>query len=239
MNYKVNLPIFEGPMDLLLFLIKKEELNIYDIPIGTITQQYLEYLSIMEQLNLEIAGDFILMSATLMRIKAQMLLPAVAEDGEEIEDPRKELVQNLIEYQKFKDVAYDLSVKEEYQSNLFKREYFKFVPEEDVQLELEMDDVTLFKLTQAFHTVLHRKDKIDFHRIELLQYSVDEQILYLEEKINKQNKISFFSLFENFSNKLILVMTFLALLELIRRQVVKVRQSRHFNDIWVVRNSTK
>lgn len=240
MAYRVKLQNFEGPLDLLLFLIKKNEVDIYDIPIAEITSQYLEYVEIIKLLDLESAGEFILLAATLIRIKARMLLPRPQiDEEEEIIDPRMELVSRLLEYRKFKELAFKLSDLEAEQSKVFTRGYYHEVeqePEGEVELN---EDVTLFSLISAFKQVLDRMPKEAFHHVVDIQISLEEQIEYILNRLVNGKPITFFELVSHIRDRLIIVVTFIALLELIKRGELIARQSKSFGEIWIVRKSDR
>jgi segregation and condensation protein A len=240
MAYRVKLQNFEGPLDLLLFLIKKNEVDIYDIPIAEITSQYLEYVEIIKLLDLESAGEFILLAATLIRIKAKMLLPRPQTDeDEEIIDPRMELVNRLLEYKRFKELAFKLSDLEDEQSKVFPRLYY---PEFEEQLDggIELDeDVTLFSLISAFKQVLDRMPRETFHQVQDIPISLEEQIDYILSRLTVSKQITFFDLISHIRDRLIIVVTFIAMLELIKRGELIVRQSDAFGEIWIVRKSDR
>lgn len=232
MSYKVKLENFEGPLDLLLFLIKKNEVDIYDIPIAEITQQYLEYIRLMRMLDLELAGDFILMAATLMRIKARMLLPSpqFEEEVEEV-DPRQQLVQQLLEYKRFREVADALSEKEEEQRKIFPRSYFNFGFVHTVADRPQ--SVTFFDLIWAFNEALKRLPESSYHEIEPVAITVEEQIHFILNFLDQKEKFSFFDLISHVESKIVLVVTFFAILELIRRGKILVQQEQPFAEIWI------
>jgi segregation and condensation protein A len=231
-EYKVKLERFEGPLDLLLFLIKKEEINIYDIPIAQITRQYLEYIRMMELLNLELAGEFLVMAATLMRIKARTLLPRNPEEAEEEDDPRLQLVQQLVEYQRFKQAAGGLEAMEYQRRLLFPR------PEggdgDDI-VELECA-CGLFDLIAAFKKVLE-KAEVRCLDVKAEEISIEEKIEFLRRKIEEAEVLAFGDLFEAGSPRSHLVVTFLALLEILRQGFATVKQTKAFGEIWIHRAS--
>jgi len=236
MTYKVRLEIFEGPLDLLLYLIKKEELDIYDIPIAKITDQYLEYLEIMKMLDLDIAGEFIVMAATLMQIKSKMLLPPeeVTQQETEEEDPRAELVQKLLEYKKFKEVADKLAEKEADANRFYSRQSSEkpvFETEDSPFFE-----ASIFDLLTAFSKILKEIPKETFHRIVKDQFTVGEKIHDIFHLLIKEPKIYFSRLFKEARSKIEIIVTFLALLELIRLKEIVVVQHGHFGEIEIIRN---
>ncbi len=229
MDYLVRIESFEGPLDLLLYLIKKQEINIYDIPIAEITRQYLEFIRVMDLLNLELAGEFLIMAATLLRIKARMLLPrAIDEDGQE-EDPRLELVQQLLEYQRFKQVASTLQTMEYQRSLLFPRP----VSGGDGKQDLEQC-YSIFDLISAFKKVLERMETTHLE-IEADSISIEEKIEYLKSRLIVAQTVRFESLLDEQTTVLDLIVTFLALLELLRMGMAKVRQTKPFGTIWITR----
>ena len=240
MAYRIKLNNFEGPLDLLLFLIKKNEVDIYDIPIAEITAQYLEYVEIIKLLDLESAGEFILLAATLIRIKAKMLLPRPQTDEEEeIIDPRLELVSRLLEYKRFKDLAVKFSDLEDKQSEAFSRGYYEEI-EPGLEGGIDLDeDVTLFSLISAFKQVLDRIPRETFHHVEIIQTSLEEQIDYILNRLVKGKQITFFELVSHIRDRIIIVVTFMALLELIKRGELITRQSKAFGEIWIVRKSDR
>lgn len=234
-EYKVKLEVFEGPLDLLLYLIKKDEVDIYDIPIELITRQYVETLNLMRMLDLNIAGEFLVMAATLMMIKSRMLLPV--EDRPEMEpeedDPRWDLVRKLIEYKKFKDAAGNLHDMEVRQANMFNRgtEDLVIEPEPGVGLE----DVSIFDLISAFNEALKNVKVEDIGDIFADQFTVADKIEVILERIKREERISFSSLFQNMAMRHEIVCTFLALLELIRLKQIKALQKVVFGEIMMVR----
>ncbi|MDP8217649.1 MAG: segregation/condensation protein A [Candidatus Theseobacter exili] len=232
-DYKVSLEIFEGPLDLLLYLIKKEEVDIYDIPIFKITKQYLRYLDLMKMLDLDIAGEFLRLAAELMYIKSRMLLPSIERepvDEEDIEDPRSELVRKLIEYKKFKDVAGDLEELEEKRSQwIEKRDEDAVLPEE----EIDMDDISIFDLLTAFSDVLSRAKEENLKEIFEEQIRVEDKIKFLQRRLKNERSFSFFSIFQEETTRMEIIVTFLAILELIKSQELKVRQKKNFHEILI------
>lgn len=229
--YQVKLPIFEGPFDLLLHLIKKEKINIYDIPIAKITNQYLEYLSLMEVLDLEVASEFLVIAALLLSIKSKMLLPKPTietEEEEKIEeDPRLELAKRLIEYKKYKEASSKLEQRLSFFHEIYTRPY------ELEKEEAELVECDLFELVKAFQKILKEKEG----KIEILldDTSIEEKMEYLQKLLQTQEKICFFSLFKDTQKKMDVIVTFLALLELIRLKKVYVRQHKLFSKIWIYR----
>jgi segregation and condensation protein A len=233
MSYKVKLEVFEGPLDLLLYLIKKNEIDIYDIPIAVITEQYLEYLELMRMLDLNIAGEFLVIAATLIHIKSKMLLPPDEKEllPEEEEDPREELVRRLLEYKRFKEVAGILQDLEGQRKKMFTR---------DIPFEVEPGEVffeaSLFDLITAFTRVLKEVPKEMFQEIIKDEFSVEQKVHDLLHLLVKTPVMSLFNLFKNSKNKPEIIAIFLAVLELIRLKEIIVVQRQNFSDIEIVRN---
>ncbi|NOZ55874.1 MAG: segregation/condensation protein A [Calditrichaeota bacterium] len=233
MPYKVQLENFEGPLDLLLYLIRKNEVDIYDIPIAEITRQYLEYLDVIQHLDLDRASEFILMAATLIRIKAQMLLPRPElEEDEEYEDPRQELVQKLLEYQRFKTVAEALAERETEHRDLLPRSFFYFEGNGH-DSEPPAPSVSLFDLIAVFKEVMQRAPERDYHAVQPLPVTVEEQIEYVVDYLAERGHALFADLIRELPDRLTMVVTFVAILELIRRGAVQVRQASPFGEIWI------
>ncbi len=238
MSYKVKLEIFEGPLDLLLYLVKQNHLEITKIPIARITDQYLKYLELMQALDLEIAGEFLVMAATLMQIKSRMLLPPEALTPEEAEepDPSQELIQRLLEYQRFKQAAEVLSTMEKNRLVQLSRP----VPPEGAPVSEteELMEASLFDLLNAFS--LFMKGQISrelFHEIIKDEFTVEEKVVLLRGLIQERGKLGFMELFGAARNTAEMIATFLALLELIRLKEVVVRQTQLFGEILILRNS--
>jgi len=231
-SYSVKLPIFEGPLDLLLHLIRENKIDIYDIPIALITHQYLEYLELMKELNLDIAGEFLVMAATLIHIKSRMLLP-VDEDvpEEDREDPRIELVQRLLEYQAFKEASLALREREIEWSNIFTRS-----PESgelDAEGELNLFDLSLFDLLGAFKRILE-KTPPEIVTITREALTVKDRIAYILERIEDTDAIRFEDLFDGDRTRPRLIVTFVALLEILRLGLARAYQEETFGSIWII-----
>jgi len=235
MTYKIKLEVFEGPLDLLLYLIKKEELNISDIPISRITDQYLEYLELMQLMDLDIAGEFLVMAATLMHIKSKMLLPPDETAQEEIEeDPRAELVKRLLEYKKFKEAASELAGMEKQQKHLFPRVGTARAEEIDVQKDI-LFEASLFDLITAFTKVLKDIPKDVFHQVIKDEFTVSEKMHDILHMMVEKQSIFFLELFKAAKHKREMITIFLALLELIRLKAVIIQQAIVFGDIEIIR----
>ena len=237
---RVSLEIFEGPLDLLLYLIKKDEVDIYEVSIERITDQYLEYIDTFKILNIELASEFIVMAANLMYIKSRTLLPrneqAPEEDIDE-EDPRWELIRQLVEYKKFKDAANYLEKREVENQKFYSAEQ-QFC--DDLEEEGEpIVNVGIFELIQAFQGVLKRfDDEDDLTEIADDRFTVSDKIDYLITNVSKGQKVKFYQLFEEASTKSEVLVTFLALLELIRLNEFQVRQNGVLGEIELTRNNS-
>lgn len=235
-EYNVALEVFEGPLDLLLYLIKKDELDIHDIPIGRITDQYLEYINLMKVLDLNIAGDFMVMSSTLMLIKSRMLLPVTDQiDEEEEEDPRWDLVKQLLEYKKFKDIAEHLEDLETNMENIFVREG------DHVQLgaspDIDIQDASVFDLITALNDALERIGEEDIEEIFAEEYTVNQKVNYITETLKITSSLSISDLFDGMISRQEIVCTFLAVLELMKLNSIKAIQNESFGSIMI--ESTK
>ncbi len=232
--YSIKLPAFEGPLDLLLHLIKENKIDIYDIPIAIITHQYLQYIELMKELNLEIAGEFLVMAATLIQIKSRMLLPVDEEElPDDYEDPRLELVQRLLEYQAFKEASFSLKEKHESWRDHYWREPLEGVKEEQEEAELELFDLSLFDLITAFKKLLEKvpEDALEISREKL---TIKDKISLIVERLESAETIKFESLFTEDSTRTELVVTFIALLEVIRLGLARGYQDKEFGEIWII-----
>lgn len=241
MTIDVKLQVFEGPLDLLLHLIEKNQVNIYDIPIVTITEQYLEYIEAMQTQDLDITSEFLVMAATLLSIKAKMLLPKEEETEEEEEDPRAELVRRLLEYKMYKYAAAELKDMElDASYALYKQ---ATIPEAvaDYQEEIDLDElcngITLNRLNEIFQMVMKKQvDKIDpirsrFGTIEKEEVSIEDKMNYIREEVRGLKGISFRTLLEMQASKINIIVTFMAVLELMKVGAITVRQEQLFDDI--------
>ncbi|RJP74609.1 MAG: segregation/condensation protein A [Candidatus Abyssobacteria bacterium SURF_17] len=229
MTYKLKLTNFEGPLDLLLHLIKLNEVDIYDIPIATITEQYVEYLKMMEQLDLEIASEFLVMAATLVEIKSRMLLPTQPGEEEQEDDPRFELIEQILEYKKYKELADNLDHMAAVESTHFQR---NFKEEEDLETGEPLIEVSLFELLQAFKRVLEYATEEPFREITLEEVSIEEKMEEIRALLKQKGNILLDEIFGGAATtKVALISTFLALLELIRLKEVVARQTKLFAEI--------
>ncbi len=240
LTYTIRIEAFEGPFDLLLFFIERDELDIYDIPIAKIADDFLGYVHTMENLNIDMASEFILVAATLMRIKAKMLIPRkeVDEQGNEI-DPREELIQRLIEYKSYKEVTEELRRKEESRSMSF--------PRGNVQVELaalaeealadaELESLTLYKLLQAFKRVMDRLEEAKrnpVHTIVQYTFTIQEEQSHIVNKLVQKPRLDFIDVFATCESRIHAIVTFLALLEMINNQVVRILSGEGINNFWI------
>jgi len=228
--YTVRLEIFEGPLDLLLHLIQKNELDIFNIPMALITEQYLETLNVMKVLNLDIAGEYLLMASTLLHIKSKMLLPTPSEEEEEEgEDPRAELVRRLLEYQKYKQASAEIERRPMLDRDVFIR--LALVDEEEPREE-ERLEVNLFELLDAFRQVLERAKPEAFHEVILDRVSVEEKVQDILSLLQRENRsIAFHLLFPEQASRRVIIVTFLAILELVKMKLIRIFQSALFETI--------
>lgn len=237
MSYKLTLDIFEGPLDLLLYLIKKDDLDIKDIPIVEVTAQYMQYIEMMKMLDLDLVGDFLVMAATLMQIKSRMLLPPeeMAQEAEE-EDPRDELARRLEEYKQFKEAAESLQIKEKQRRDLFVRqideEQIKELKEEAKEVYVEAN---LFDLINALSEALKRVPEEVVHSIAREEYTVEQKVKEVLHRLMDHSRILLKDIFTQARSKNEAIVTFLAVLELIRLKEVRVMQRRLFSDIEMCR----
>jgi segregation and condensation protein A len=246
-EYRVKLPLYEGPLDLLLSLIRKNKVDIYDIPISSITGQYLQYLDIMKELNLDVAGEFLLMAATLIQIKSKMLLPLDEQPDPEEEDPRLELVERLIKYQSFKEAAYSLREREkEWEDVFFKEQTIADgQPEAPYQAPHEapheapyqetapcLFNVNLYDLLEALKKVMEKKPQ-ESKYITWEVLTIKSKIAIILQQLEKGEEINFTEIFQYDVNKMDYIVTFLALLEMLKLGLIIARQNHHFGDIYI------
>lgn len=238
-TYTVDIEVFEGPLDLLLYLLRREELDIYDIPIEHITRQYVKYIEMMRMLDLSVAGEFLVMASTLMVIKSRMLLP-VEERAEEEEsageetDPRWDLVRQLVEYKKYKDAAACLMRRERVNSEMFCLGTPSILPGQSVQgPEMVLGDIGLFDLLTAFQSVLERLPDDSFGHLEPMPWTVTDKMEEIISLSLRDKPLTFSGLFHQGSPRREVIVTFLALLELLRLRQVAARQSEVFGTITI------
>lgn len=240
MSFEIKLPLFEGPFDLMLFFIERDELDIYDIPIFKITNDFLDYLHHLEKMEIEVASEFILFAATLMKIKSKMLIPRpeINEHGEEV-DPREELIRHLLEYKKYKSVIGELATLEENQLAKEKRgnilsELKQLSKVDDV--EAEMQDLDLYKLLKVYQKVMSkfaaRTDETK-HTVVQYPYSIEQQKDFVMDKISFRDKVPFTEFITYKPDKIFVIYTFLAILELLQLSLVTIKIGEGFNNFWV------
>ena len=228
--YTIRLEMFEGPLDLLLHLIHKNELDITNIPIALITEQYLEYLKLMKVLNLDVAGEYLLMASTLLYIKSKTLLPTSSEEeAEEGEDPRAELIRRLLEYQKYKGAAAELEKRPMLDRDVFTRS----TPMETEDREEEKRvEVSLFELVEAFRKILERVATEEFHEVVLDRLSVEERVQELLSLLQRERRsMAFHLLFPEQASRRMIIITFLAVLELVKMKLIRIFQLAPFETI--------
>lgn len=240
MSFEIKLPLFEGPFDLLLFFIERDELDIYDIPIAQITRDFLNYLHQLEELNIEVASEFIVVAATLMRIKARLLLPrpSLDEDGNEI-DPRDELVKHLLEYKKYKSVVGEFQSLEEH--NLEKEKRGNVIKEikklsEITNVESELQDLDLYKLLRTYEKVMDQfivESNKPLHTIVQFPYTIEEQKQYIFQELEKKGKLSFHEIIRHYPYKIAIIFNFLAILEILQSKLVNISLGEGFNNFWL------
>lgn len=230
MSYRVKLAVFEGPLDLLLHLIKKEEVDIYDIPVARITDEYLQYLNLLETMNLDVAGEYLVMAATLTHIKSRMLLPPSEDEAEEPdEDPRADLVQQLVEYQRYREAAMALGERPVLTRDVFRRDPAAL--ETDQGEGIRLRDVSVTDLLEAFREVMERALRESFHEIVTEEISVDECVELIVRRMEMDGPLRFRDLFAGAPSRRRMVATFLALLELVKRQAIQARQEEDGAEI--------
>jgi segregation and condensation protein A len=228
-SIRVEVPAFQGPLDLLLHLIQRDEIDIYDIPIAHITRQYLVTLELMRELDLELAGEFLVMAATLMRIKARMLLPPVLSEEEE-EDPREGLVRQLLEYRRFKEAAKDLERLETDRRLLWERGAPAQLEDPEAG---ELVPVSLFRLLDSLRRVLERSKPTPVHTIQAESISLEEAIALMKERLRERPRLLFEEVLEQFETRLEQITAFLGLLELLKQGFVNAVQEELFGPIWI------
>ncbi len=240
-SFEIKIPLFEGPFDLLLFFIKRDELDIHDIPIAKITNDFVAYIGHLEKLNIEVASEFILVAATLMRIKAKMLLPRVEKDeeGNDI-DPREDLVKHLLEYKKYKSVLAELA---EMEGNVLEREKRGNVIKEIKKIgavnnvEAELQDIDLYKVLKVYQKVMYRfehKPKEVKHEVVPYPYHIDDQKVYIKSLLSKHSKVSFEKIIADNPDRIAVIFNFLAILELLAINHISLVIGEGFNNFWVV-----
>ena len=239
-SYTVRIAHFEGPFDLLLYFIQRDELDIYDIPIAKITDDFLAYIQELERLNIDIASEFILVAASLMRIKAKMLIPRkeLDEDGNEI-DPREELVTRLLEYKRYKEVLGTFEEMEQERSLKIERGNAKAEIKKisaKALVDVELESLNTYNLFKAFRRALERYKNVQdkyIHQIVKFPYTVKDQQIYIKDRLKDVDKLDFDDLFKDLENRMHAIVTFLALLELVNAQMIKITDGVSTNSFWL------
>jgi len=233
MDYEVKLDIFEGPLDLLLYLIKKNELDIYNIPIALITKQYLEYIDILKTLNLDLAGEYLVLAATLVHIKSKLLLPETPEDGEEEADPRHELVEQLLEYQVFKNASQSLLAREVLERDVFTRGAapVEAPPPGDDDDRHAWQEIGLFELVDAFRQVLGNLGQPELMAIDMDRTSLADRINEIMDQLREHQSLTFTELLNGRHERRLIIYTLLALLELVKQRMIRICQAGTFGVI--------
>ena len=230
--YNVKLENFPGPLDLLLYFIRRDEIDVYDIPIARITAEYMETLEIMQTLNLNVAGEFILMAATLMRIKAKMLLPKPQlGDEDEVEDPRAKLIQQLLEYQRFKEMAYDLDKLAMERDQYHPRGFEMNSPDLEEDASTYLKDVTLYEIARLFKNAMENMPVIQPYELHREQVQLSDQKALIFRSFDIDGRLCFSALIKKLKTKLEVVVTFLAVLELVRMRQIIVIQNDLFGEM--------
>ena len=227
-SYKAELEGIKAPLGVLLYLIKRDNIDIYDIPIAKITKDYLEYLDLMEELQIDLAGEFFVMAATLMRIKIQMLL----RQDDEIEDPREELVRNLVEYRKMVEAAQSMKAMEDRRYMVFKRP----VPQKEKELRAEPElELNLFEIMRAFRDIISQFETQRVSEVQPEEFTIEDKIEVVVARLASTSQIMFREFFDDASSRIEVVVTFMAILELMKRAVIRCVQNGAFGEIWVYR----
>jgi segregation and condensation protein A len=239
-QYTIKIEKFEGPFDLLLFFIERDELDINNIPIAKITDDFLAYIKDLEQLNIDVASEFMLVAATLMRIKAKMLIPRkeIDEQGNEI-DPRQEISQKILEYKRFKEVVEEFEVLEDIRLSRFHKgdttSELKMIANKAL-VDLELESLTLYKLMLTFQKIMHRfenQKNVHVHKIVQYKFTIESQNKYITSLIKSKERVDFAEIFESSENRIHALVTFLALLEMLNLQLLKIIQGEGINNFWV------
>jgi segregation and condensation protein A len=233
-DYKIRLDNFEGPMDLLLYFINRDRIDIYDIPISKITNDYLEHIKMMELMDIDVAAEFIYMSTVLLQIKARMLLPkAMGEDGEEIEDPRVDLVHRILDYKRFKNASRDLGNQyESHQKKFIKGMSMSYRPSYDISL-LITEQVKLFDLAQTFKNILDSLPENNELDLVADKIRIKDQIIFMKQILDEKGEFLLTSLIDKDSSRIYFIGLFLAILELVRENKISFKQTKTYSDIHI------
>ena len=227
-SYRIKLENFEGPLDLLLFFIHRDRLNIYDIPIANITSEFLSYLELMKTMNIDVAGEFIVMAALLMKLKARMLLPVDSSDDDDIEDPRTDLVQRLLEYQRYKEATGKMTDLREHQSYVYSKGSRMPINDVTESPSEYFKHISLLDLVKVYKNILDRLPAREPYNVAHEKIHLQDQIAYIRSQLKDCGKMYFSKIMNSLKSKLLIVVTFMALLELLRTGEVKLYQEKHF-----------
>ena len=231
MAYEIKLDVFEGPLDLLLYLIKKNEIDIYNIPIALITDQYFHYLEIMRSLNLDLAGEYLVLASTLIHIKSRLLLPREEDDSEDEQDPRVELVQQLLEYKSYKEAALRLDGRLLLERDVFKRAYSLPEMQSAEDCDIQEIELNLFDLVAAFQKIIAQLGKEEYLQIEGEHMSLADRINEIMDRLTQTGNLVFQDLFDRLANRRTIIYTLLAILELMKLRMIKAYQTGPFGVI--------
>ncbi|MHC4403287.1 MAG: segregation and condensation protein A [Planctomycetota bacterium] len=234
MDFRVDLDVFRGPLDLLLYLVRKHELEIVDIPIATITDQYLEYLAVLEQLDVNAVGDFLSMASTLVEIKSQQVLPRADEVDGDLDDPRRELVERLLQYKEYRDAASMLEERSRWWQERFPRLSSDLPPRERNLAEEPIHEVELWDLVSAFGRIIRDTESVKPSNIVYDDTPIHVYMTRIDNELAKRGRLAFTELFDRGMHKSKLVGIFLAVLELVRHSRVRVEQNSAFGEIWLL-----
>jgi len=236
MDYTIKIDNFQGPLDLLLYFIQRDKINMYDISINHITKEYLNYINMMKDLNIEIAGEFILMASMLMKIKSRMLLPRYEKElDEEIEDPRQELIDRLVEYKKYKYASEEMKEILEMSSLKYEKGIDEKLDDEQLDLSSYYKDYSVFDLVMIFNNIINKSSKIDLYQTEIEQFTINEKSIEIMSTLNKKKEIIFSEIIKNISSKIEQVVIFLALLDLMKNNSIKIVQNDVFAKISIIK----
>ena len=236
MSYKINTNDFEGPLDLLLFFIQRDKLNIYDIPISEITHKFLDYISALNKINIEVGAEFIYMASLLMKIKSKMLLP-IDDSDEEIIDPRHDLVLQLIEYKKFKNISNHLSkVHDKYNKTYRTKVMEEYSDSIIANNEILIGEFNLYDIIKNYSYLIENLPDSKKYKIEHENFSISEQIKVIQNKFRNKDKITFSSIIKQANSKAYLVCTFIAILEMIKSNEIVIKQKNSFSEIYIINN---
>ena len=230
MSYKINIDNFEGPLDLLLFFIQRDKLDIYDIPISKITNDFLKYISYLNKMNIDVGADFIYITSLLMNIKSKMLLPNEFIDEDEVIDPREDLVLKLVEYKKYKDISNELSnLVSNYSLNhktIIKDDY-------DNNNEFLNQKFDLYDIIKTYANLINNIENNNDYELHFEKISVSDQVNFIRDILKNKKKITFSNLIKKFNNKIFLIYTFIAILEMIKSKEIRIEQKKIFSDIYI------